>query len=102
MLVFDKWSDAPINFLGECYVLENKCRYVSRMESENLISVRFYDDGTKAWLINGRRHRIDGPAYVNIKSDFNLFFVEGKEYTKEDYWNHPLVVEYKLKSILDI
>lgn len=37
-------------------------------------TVRFYDDGTKIWYLNGERHREDGPAveYANGDKEWYL------------------------------
>ena len=41
--------------------------------------VLFYDDGTKCWYLNGKRHRIDGPA-IEFANDGKEWFVDGKRH----------------------
>ena len=52
--------------------------------------------GTKRWMSNRKRHRLDGPAI--IRSDgTEIWFIDGKKVTKEQ---HALLVDImKLKGL---
>lgn len=39
------------------------------------------------WYVNGSLHREDGPAVVSKITDYKAFFLEGIEYTEEEYWS---------------
>jgi len=43
-----------------------------------------YDDGTKEWYLNGKRHREDGPAY-EWSDGTKYWFLNGEKLT-EDEW----------------
>jgi len=72
------WSDVPGNFTGMCILTKWN-------------SLCYYE--------NGELHRIGGWAYKN--GDCVMYYLQGYEYTEKEYWNHPLVVEYKAKEILE-
>lgn len=48
-----------------------------------------YSNGSKEWYKNGKLHREDGPAVVFIDNEgtHEQFFLNGKEFSREDYWN---------------
>lgn len=53
------------------------------------------------WMKNGRFHRLDGPALIDA--------IHGVEYSidhcvlgEKEYWEHPLVLNHKLKTILEL
>ena len=54
------------------------------------------------WYKHGKLHRLDGPA-VNFHSpgDEDDFYIEGQLLEPCAFWNHPLVVEEKLKRIFE-
>lgn len=100
---FEDFSSVSKDFVGFCYVVSYKthCWLTKNriLHNEHGPAV-VCDDGTKAWLINGRRHRIDGPAveWFDGRKEYCLFH---SGYTEHEYWSHPLVLEYKLKHILE-
>lgn len=55
------------------------------------------DNGKLTWIKNGNYHRLDGPA-----TEEGWFYVEGVKYSEQEYWNHPMVVKYKLEKILEV
>ena len=77
----------------------------------NFTGVAMYPAGHKVWYLNGNRHRIGNPAMItrmNTRLWFEddhyhrtdgfaiewndgggKYFLNGKEYTEEDYWNDP-------------
>lgn len=110
MQLFDSWIEIPHNFEGECFV---KCWSETYWLLKNRIIHKddgpaiIYDDGrSQIWYCNNQKHRVDGPAgiFKNSfkKKDYYEFWIFGKEYREQDYWNHPLVVEYKLKQIINL
>jgi len=42
-------------------------------------------NGFKEWFKEGKRHRLDGPASELVRFDFKQYWIEGKEYTEEEY-----------------
>lgn len=42
-------------------------------------------DGSKYWYKNGKLHRLDGPAVINIKLDIKIWCLDGYQYTEEKY-----------------
>ena len=51
-------------------------------------------DGTKAWYLNGKRHREDGPA-VEYTSGSKKWWLNGEQYSEPDYYRQL----YKLGKI---
>ena len=41
-------------------------------------------DGTKYWYLNGKSHRVDGPA-VEWADGTKLWFLNDKQYTEEEF-----------------
>lgn len=84
--IFHGFSEIPTDYEGACYITE--------LETIFYLKDQF------------TRHRLDGPAVLYSFVDGTIaefgdeFWVDGTCYTEEEYWNHPLVVEEKLKSIL--
>ena len=44
-------------------------------------------NGYKAWWLNGELHRIDGPA-VEGADGYKAWWLNGKEYTEMEFWEH--------------
>ena len=55
-----------------------------------------FKDGTKIWYKHGRRHRLDGPAYLGITFG-HQWYINGIEYTKAD-WDEKIGKADKKKS----
>ena len=49
-----------------------------------------YFDGTMVWAINDELHREDGPAVYYKDNHDNQYFLNGKEYSKQN-WKNELV-----------
>ena len=54
--------------------------------------VNYYDDGTircEEWHLDGKVHRVDGPAYIGYNKDGTVAYEEwrlhGEEYSKEEF-----------------
>lgn len=74
--------DIPSKFTG---------RVISRLSGR----VGYYKDGYK--------HRLDGPAIVGkMVGGKDQYWIDGHEISEVEYWNHPLVIEYRLENILKI
>jgi hypothetical protein len=58
-----------------------------------------WNDGTKAWFINGEYHREDGPA-IEWSDGSKFWYLNDKNYS-EDEWKQE-VTRLKLKRILDL
>ena len=52
-----------------------------------------YNNGTEIWYHRNIRHRLDGPAMV-FPNVGEVWFINGKEYTKEEFNAHPDVIAY--------
>ena len=50
-------------------------------------------DGTKYWYLNGKRHRVDGPA-VEYSDGSGYWYLNGIEYTENKY-NEEIKRRYK-------
>lgn len=75
-------SDVPFDFEGRCSVSVDEAEYC---------------------FIKGKIcHRLDGPAITSKSLLFSYYFINDIEYSEKQYWNHPLVVEYKLNKILKL
>ena len=55
-----------------------------------------WNNGRKEWWINGKRHRVGGPAYIMDR--YKVWYIDGVKCEKKDY-NKKLRL-YKLKHIL--
>jgi len=56
-----------------------------------------FTGGTKIWYKHGRRHRLDGPAYFGSPNWGNRWYINGKEYTKQE-WDEKVGKTDKRKS----
>jgi len=55
------------------------------------------------WYKHGKLHKLDGPACFRIYCGYELpgsYYIDGVHYSKEqEYWNHPKVIEHRIKQI---
>lgn len=49
-----------------------------------------YDEGYKSWFLNGKRHRLDGPAVEGIEEKENLYWINGAFYEKDAFEKQSL------------
>jgi len=42
-------------------------------------------NGAKCWFADGKLHRLDGPAVEWVDGTIE-FYIDGKKYSKQDYW----------------
>jgi hypothetical protein len=56
--------------------------------------------GGEAWYVNDKLHRLDGPAIAesNIQQ---RWYIDGEKLSKEQFDQHPLVIFYRLTTMLD-
>jgi hypothetical protein len=55
-------------------------------------------DGSKSWFVNGELHRLDGPA-CEYPNGNKYWYINNKEYSEEEFNKHPLVVKHKQNKI---
>jgi len=101
---FDCWLDVPDDFEGCCYICSLKGHYWikpgKKFHCETGPAV-IWDSGSRFFFVNNKRHRINGAA-IELCDGEKEYYIHGKQYFSElEYWNHPLVVEYKLNSIIN-
>ena len=48
--------------------------------------------------INSKCHKLDGPAIIDNKGN-KYYYISGKQYTREEHLEHPLVIEAITKKI---
>jgi len=49
---------------------------------------------------SNQRHRLDGPAYIDSLGNI-AYFIDGKQFSEQDYLNNSKVIAAKLKQILE-
>jgi len=105
--IFISHHDVPDDFEGQCYAIKSKREIwykrgnvFHRVEGPAIIC----DNGRQQWFLNGNCHRIGGPCIIDPNDQLNpeIYYIHGEPMSKQKYWNHPLVVEYKLKMIMDL
>lgn len=73
----------------------------------NNLSIIYYIKGFIRYMVDGirlcdfKKHRLNGPAviYNNFYINDEEYWIDNKELTKQEFFNHPLVIEYQLSSI---
>lgn len=85
---------------GKCQSINDKPSYIETWAQDNNLIIQ-----TK-WYENDLVHRIGGPANLiyNFSTDYLYSFYSLHDITlkSEEYWDHPLVNEYKLKKIIEL
>ena len=106
---FQQLGEIPLRFTGICYIVDQKeTRYYLKgnLHRENG-PASIVSDYREEWWYKGRRHRINGPAIIfqnttnNINFETFYYYVHGTFYLEEEFWKNPLVINHKLKSILE-
>lgn len=57
------------------------------------------------WWFQGRYYRLNGPAVIVKMTDlknFYDFWIHDVRYDEQEYWQHPLVIQYKFNKILEL
>jgi len=53
------------------------------------------------WYQNNLLHRLDGPARIDpYHPEYDEYYINDEKYTRQEFWEHPLVLEYKLNKII--
>lgn len=104
MEYFRDFLEIPFKFEGHCYVEDHRAEFwLIKGRTKHRLDgpAKIYKSGTVQWWVNGKLHRLDGPAikYSNGRADYSI---NGEFYDKENYWNHPLVIESKLNQIIKL
>jgi len=108
MSIFPNWIQIPIEFEGLCLV-DNEITYLKKgkiIHNDNGPARIKITGGMKVWVINNQTHRIGAPAiewidgYIDDQEHY--YYINGKRYSKQDYWRHPLVSKHKLDLILKL
>lgn len=105
-MTFDTWYDVPENFIGQCFI---KCyeTYFLIKKNKKIVflngKIRMFSNSACWWYDHKDNiHRLDGPAIINPKKNIKEYWINGMPYNKQDYWNHPLVLEYRINKILEL
>lgn len=56
------------------------------------------------WMKEGKWHRIDGPAIINLADTddtYSGYWINNISYSIEEFLEHPLVIKHKLEMILN-
>jgi hypothetical protein len=53
-----------------------------------------HPNGRKEWHVANELHRLDGPAVENPDRE-NLWFIDGKNFSEEEFNRHPKVNKYR-------
>jgi hypothetical protein len=99
-LKIDYWAEKPINYTGileynsHLYWLVNDKRH--RLDGPAIESL----NGSKYWFLNNKRHRVDGPAIEYSDGD-KYWYLNGVEYSQEE-WFERLSEEDKLNAIWNL
>jgi len=56
--------------------------------------VTVYENGNKEWCLNGKRHREDGPAYIN-SSGRKDYYLNNVRVTEAEVMGHTITVDGK-------
>ena len=61
------------------YSLDNKFIKEASKVPDNFTGIIEYSDGSKEWFVDGKRHRLDGPA-VEYPDGSKYWYVDGKQH----------------------
>ena len=91
------WDDIPKQFTGiAIYPDGSKYWYVEgkfhRLDGPAIE----WADGSKSWCIEDKLHRKDGPA-IEYPNGAKFWYIEGKELTFQQFWELQKDTEYALK-----
>lgn len=107
-------SEVPKDFHGQCYITAFFPDTPATVWYEHGIEHRLdgpalvHDDGSEFWRRHGLTHRLDGPAaiwsnesYIKEYRGMKIYYLHDEQFSEEEYWQHPLVQEHKLRRILN-
>ena len=99
--VFDYIKDVPNTFTGKCYIASSESVvYLKQGNKHREDGPAVKNSDATEWWFEGARHRLDGPAVVFQGIKGTYCFINGNPIIEEEYWNHPLVIQYKLNAIV--
>lgn len=104
MKTFTDWNDISDDFEGHCYVKQYRAEYwliKGRIIQRDNGPACICDNGSEWWCVNGKCHRLDGPAHIDLVGTPH-YYLNDQIYGKEYYFAHPLVIKHKLESILKL
>ena len=102
---FKDFDTVPLDFTGVCIVdvwichIENGKTHRKNGPAIKAIDMNNDQCSLYEWSVDGKNHRLDGPCVIFPEE--NLYFIDDVEILEEKYWQHPKVIEHKLKTILD-
>ena len=106
---FRDYGAIPRSFSGKCYLTYSKVFCLvenGQFHCETAPAVLYHDNTFYEWYYRGELHRLDGPATTMEHAIGNngngSFYVFGVRYPQDKYWKHPLVLEYRLKLIMEM
>jgi len=108
---FNNIKDVPRKFSGECLIIYEadgkiknpfKCWFKNGEIHKEDGPAIILENGDWQWWLNDQLHRIGGPAvFVSTQHKF-CYYLFGFPKKLENYWNHHLVLNHKLKMIMDL
>lgn len=75
-----------------------KLDYLDKIPN-NYTGIVEYSSGTKEWLLNGKRHREDGPA-VEFITGYKAWYLDGKYYSENKYKTEMAIRNSTLGKLL--
>ena len=101
MKVFETTDHIPDSFEGKCYVKHpDSIRWYKNGRLHREDGPALIDVGeTEYWFTNGILHRLDVPAVVYKTGNYQ-YWINYCVLSAHDFWNHPRVLIHKLNKIL--
>ena len=98
----DNWDDLPNNFTGiAIFPIGDKFWYVEgkwhRLDGPAIE----WANGDKYWYVEDKQHRLDGPA-CEWANGSKYWYVEDKYLTFEQFWKRQKDTEYAPKIMADM
>ena len=88
------WYDFPKKFTGIAIYLDgSKCWYVEGKHHRLDGPAIEYADGSKFWYVEGKYHRLDGPA-IEWADGSKYWCIEGKYLTFQQFWERMKDTDY--------
>lgn len=56
------------------------------------------EDRSQSWHFNGKRHRLDGPAYVDPRNQYCEWWLDGMCRSQEEWSRDPRVIEFHSRT----
>lgn len=98
-------EEIPRDFSGYCYIestQEHQWRLNGKLHRLDGPAVIYTKNNTQIWYKHGELHRIGGPSITYCGDDTRLYHIEGKRMKYSDYINHHVNIKYKLDAILKL